>query len=1168
MEIAMLNVEDRADRSVDAAAWGAQREICLRAGVDEQGHPRRPPFPTVTIAYRIDGPVDMAALVTAINLLVERTDVLHTRLRRSGDRFVLVPDASWAGVPVVTVDLGRAPGQGRRLRHLTGDLRRGLNDMQEGPLGTVLVARLHEHEHILCAMFDHSVMDHYGIMAWMRRLGRTYGRLATGDVPGAEQTARPDVDFLPFVREQLADTAERTASREFWEPLARTFTPLEMPGCRWRPWREIRADKRHVHDFPPDFIQALASVCQLTGGSRPLAFLGALTLVIAGSAGTEFAPITYLRHGHEVDRPAPIGPLYETLITCSPGPATGPVATWMTDFITVNRTAPFMRGWALPDFGGLDTTMELRRFTVNAPFPEGGRLPFGSLRAVPLSLREAFPPEPAPVKHNTGIRLFAGSWREMSATIHHDPDDLPDGIALFEAVGAVLREIAERPLAAVAAIMARGADEMADAQIRNAARAEPSRSSWAMSRVGNPKPSARGATHDVSQARPQRPDNQRDRRPPDEASCPDVPTESTHRFGGDMPADLHWLPVSEYRRVIDGIADRHDRARAFAALNRINTLYMIGRAGSGHLGSSFSAADLVAWLLLEELDEDRGDVFFSSKGHDAPGLYAALIGTGRLDQDLVHRLRRLDGLPGHPDVNTPHMPFNTGSLGMGISKAKGLVLGNRLAGRRPRIVVLTGDGELQEGQNWESLAGGVHHHMSELTVVVDHNKIQSDTWVSSVSDLGDLAAKFSAFGWGVTRCDGNDPAAIEIALAERHQRWPDRPAVLIADTVKGAGCATFAATSMPPTAWRYRFHSGAPSAEDHGCAYAEMLSAANELLARYGLAPLRPEAVTALRVSLPAGPKLPEIYGHALAEAATTDNRIVALDADLMVDTGLMPFVEAHPTRFFECGIAEQDMVSIAGGLAASNLVPFVHSFSCFLHARPNEQIYNNATEKRKIVYVASLAGLLPAGPGHSHQGVRDISALGAIPGLIMLEPAGPEETRAAVDYCRTTGDSVYLRLVSLSCSPEMTTLPAAPLVTGHGSMIRPGGPVLAIGSGPVILTELLRAAEQLGPDGIDLTVLNLPWLNRVDRLWLADCVAGASHIFVVQNQYDHGGQADMLARAILELPGGRPPVFRGIGLDEIPVCGSADEALAAHGLRADQLAKVIRKEVAVNHTR
>jgi transketolase len=628
-----------------------------------------------------------------------------------------------------------------------------------------------------------------------------------------------------------------------------------------------------------------------------------------------------------------------------------------------------------------------------------------------------------------------------------------------------------------------------------------------------------------------------------------------------MQVTLKWLPVTEFSRVLGGIADGYDRAYAFAMMSRINTLYMISRAGSGHIGSSFSAADLVAWLLLAEMDEAGGDVYFSSKGHDVPGLYAAMIGVGRLDPDLVHRLRRIGGLPGHPDVATPHMPFNTGSLGMGISKAKGLVLGNRLRGRRGRVYVMTGDGELQEGQNWEALAGAAHSVMGELTVVVDHNKIQSDTWVRSVSDLGDLPAKFASFGWGVLRCDGHDFRAIEKAFADR-AKLTTQPVAIIADTVKGAGCATFAATSMPSDEWRYRYHSGAPSVDDYRTAYGELRRCVDSLLDRHGLDPLRPESVPVDRPDQPAGARLPDLYGHVLVARAARDDRIVALDADLVLDTGLILFAKTYPERFFECGIAEQDMVSMAGGLAARGLLPFVHSFSCFLHSRPNEQIYNNATERRKVVYVGSLAGLVPAGPGHSHQAVRDISALSAVPGLVLVEPAGPAELAEAVDFCQSSPESVYLRLVSAPCSAEVTALPGAPLVLGRGTVIRPGGEVVAIGAGPVVLTQLLRAAVLLAEDGVDLAVVNLPWLNRVDPVWLADLAAGTAHLFVVDNHYARGGQADLIARALIEAP--RPPAlrFRSVGLDDIPSCGTEDEALAAHGLRADQLAELIRKHL------
>src|SRR3954466_7568962 len=143
--------------------------------------------------------------------------------------------------------------------------------------------------------------------------------------------------------------------------------------------------------------------------------------------------------------------------------------------------------------------------------------------------------------------------------------------------------------------------------------------------------------------------------------------------------------------------DPIERAALLADVCRLNTLYMIMQAGSGHIGSSFSSMDLITWLWTEELAGTNSgapgaDTYFSSKGHDAPALYALLIALGKLDADLLHRLRRLGGLPGHPDVETPFIATNTGSLGMGIAKAYGMARAQRFSGRRGRIVVMTGDG--------------------------------------------------------------------------------------------------------------------------------------------------------------------------------------------------------------------------------------------------------------------------------------------------------------------------------------------------------------------------------------------------------------------------------------------------------------------------------------------
>ncbi|HET9271607.1 MAG TPA: transketolase, partial [Vicinamibacterales bacterium] len=266
---------------------------------------------------------------------------------------------------------------------------------------------------------------------------------------------------------------------------------------------------------------------------------------------------------------------------------------------------------------------------------------------------------------------------------------------------------------------------------------------------------------------------------------------------GDLQTDqgesleLQFVPITEFERLLAAKASRGDRVRAFAALARINTLGMIAGAWSGHIGTSFSSLEIMSWLFLNEMrDLDKGDeacdIFFSSKGHDAPALYSVLIGLGLLPADSLYQLRRLHGLPGHPHVETPYIQANTGSLGMGISKAKGMALANRLAGKPRKIFVLTGDGELQEGQFWESLGSAVARQLGEITVIVDHNKIQSDTWVHEVGPLGDLGEKLRAFGWHVARCDGHDVQALERVFRE-FDGVVNRPKVLIADTIKGRG---------------------------------------------------------------------------------------------------------------------------------------------------------------------------------------------------------------------------------------------------------------------------------------------------------------------------------------------------------------------------------------------
>lgn len=610
-----------------------------------------------------------------------------------------------------------------------------------------------------------------------------------------------------------------------------------------------------------------------------------------------------------------------------------------------------------------------------------------------------------------------------------------------------------------------------------------------------------------------------------------------------------------------------DKTRLFADFCRFNTLSMIMHAGSGHIGSSFSAMDLVSWIYLNELktggaepDGHLQDVYFSSKGHDAPGLYAILIGLGFLDSAYLTKLRRLNGLPGHPDVRTPHIEANTGSLGMGISKAKGMIMAARISGVRQRCYVLTGDGELQEGQIWESLGGAVTHKMGELTVIVDHNKVQSDTLVEWVSSLGDLEAKFQAFGWATARCDGHDFAAIENAFAE-FSRIEDRPKILIADTRKGGG-VSFMEEYQPGSMFDlYRYHSGAPSLDDYAKALEELKKRIDEALAKLGEASLKVEETKIPARSAPAGQRLVAAYGRKLCELAETNSNIVALDGDLMLDCGIIPFKERFPDRFIECGIAEQDMVSQAGGLALRGLLPVVHSFACFLTPRPNEQIYNNATEGSKVVYTGSLAGAVPGAPGHSHQSVRDIALLGNIPGLTLLEPCCEQEAEQAVEFAiNENAQSSYIRLTSIPCDIPYTLPASYKLRRGQGIELLAGSDAVAIGYGPVLLSEAWHAAQQLAASGaLSVKLIALPWLNEVDCEWLAAAVSDFTVIFTLDNHLIHGGQGDLIARTIAELGLEQHPKIKRFGLTTVPRCGQNAEVLKAHRLDRDSLSEDFR---------
>ena len=227
---------------------------------------------------------------------------------------------------------------------------------------------------------------------------------------------------------------------------------------------------------------------------------------------------------------------------------------------------------------------------------------------------------------------------------------------------------------------------------------------------------------------------------------------------------------------------------------RRNLWRALHAAGSGHVGGSSSAADLLAGLYFhhlrlrpEEPDWPERDRFVLSKGHANAALAAVLAQAGFFEKDLLDRFYGYESPLGmHPDIKVAGVEMSTGGLGHGLSIGLGMALGAKLQSRDFRTLVMLGDGELHEGSNWEAAMAAAHLKLANLTAIVDYNKIQQSGRLGQMLDLEPLADKWRAFGWSVAEIDGHDMGQIVDALDELPYA-PDRPSLLIAHTVKGKG---------------------------------------------------------------------------------------------------------------------------------------------------------------------------------------------------------------------------------------------------------------------------------------------------------------------------------------------------------------------------------------------
>ncbi|MCI0350820.1 MAG: transketolase [Acidobacteriales bacterium] len=269
--------------------------------------------------------------------------------------------------------------------------------------------------------------------------------------------------------------------------------------------------------------------------------------------------------------------------------------------------------------------------------------------------------------------------------------------------------------------------------------------------------------------------------------------------------------------------DSIDELKRMAVRLRIEILKMITAAGSGHPGGSLSEVELLLGLYFRVLRHDprnpqwaERDRFVLSKGHGCPALYAVLAEAGYIDPAILPTLRKLGSpLQGHPDKRfLPVLEASTGSLGQGLSLGIGMALAARLDRLDYHTFVMVGDGEIQEGQNWEAVTFAAHHKLSNLTLIVDYNKQQLDGFLKDILDVRPLPEKFLGFGWNTIEIDGHRFEEVIPALEQARDNSTDKPTAVMAHTIKGKGVSFM--ENNP------KWHGVAPKPEELAAALKEL----------------------------------------------------------------------------------------------------------------------------------------------------------------------------------------------------------------------------------------------------------------------------------------------------------------------------------------------------------
>ena len=596
---------------------------------------------------------------------------------------------------------------------------------------------------------------------------------------------------------------------------------------------------------------------------------------------------------------------------------------------------------------------------------------------------------------------------------------------------------------------------------------------------------------------------------------------------------------------------------------RVDSVRSSAAAGSGHPTSAMSAADLMAVLVskylrydFEDHEDPNNDHLIFSKGHASPLLYSLYKAAGAITDEELLTFRKFGSrLQGHPTPAIDWVDVATGSLGQGLPIGVGVALAGKRLDRLPyRVWVLCGDSEMAEGSMWEAFQYAGFTGLDNLTAIIDVNRLGQRGETMAGGDTGYYADRARFFGWNAIEIDGHDVCEIDAAYAEA-LATEGVPTVIVARTLKGKGVA---------------------AVEDVDGAHGKALPDAAQAIAELG----GPRAIT-VEVKAPGNRAAPNVfplgspsrpayepgdevatrraYGDALEALGYERNDVVAVDGEVSNSTYTDAFAEAHPDRYMEMYIAEQQMVATAVGLQVRGWVPFASTFAAFF-ARAYDFIRMAAISRADLRLVGSHAGVSIGEDGPSQMGLEDIAAMRAVHGSTVLYPSDANQAAKLVPQMADRKGIVYMR----------TTREPLPVLYGADEEFAIGGShvvrssdgdAVTIVAAGITVHEALKAADALEEEGISARVIDLYSIKPIDAATLESAAADTGLLVTVEDHWREGGLGEAVLSVLAESD--ERPRIRVLAVRDMPVSGPPADLLDAAGIDAAHIAAAARDLVA-----